>query len=61
VYTLGSAYASFDEHERGSIEPGKLADVVMLSDDPTTCDPESIGSIEVRMTMVGGKMVYRAE
>ena len=30
VYTLGSAYASFDEHERGSIEPGKLADVVML-------------------------------
>jgi len=60
VYTLGSAYASFDEHERGSIESGKLADVVMLSDDPTTCDPESIGSIEVRMTMVGGKMVYRA-
>ncbi len=60
VYTLGSAYASFDEHERGSIEPGKLADVVMLSDDPTTCDPESIASIEVRMTMVGGKMVYRA-
>ncbi len=60
VYTLGSAYASFDEPERGSLEPGKLADMVMLSDDPTTCDPESIASIEVRMTMVGGKVVYRA-
>jgi predicted amidohydrolase YtcJ len=60
VYTLGSAYASFDEHERGSIEPGKLADMVMLSDDPTTCDPESIASIETRTTMVGGKVVYSA-
>ncbi|MBI3801579.1 MAG: amidohydrolase family protein [Deltaproteobacteria bacterium] len=48
-----------EEKEKGSIEPGKLADLVMLSDDILTCPEERIRSMDVLLTMVGGKIVYQ--
>ena len=62
AFTLGSAHASHAEHERGSLSVGKLADLVVLSDDPTTVDPRKIRDIEVLRTMVGGEFpVDRSE
>ena len=60
VFTLGSAYASFEENIKGSIEVGKLADFVVLSRDPTRASPETIKDIEVETTFIGGEMVYAA-
>jgi hypothetical protein len=59
VWTLGNAYASFEESIKGSIEAGKLADLVILSGDPTRTNPESIKDLQVEMTIVGGLIVYR--
>ncbi|MCK9358129.1 MAG: amidohydrolase [Dehalococcoidia bacterium] len=59
VYTLGSAYASFEETIKGSIKVGKLADFAFLGKDPTTADPDEILGIPVLATMVGGKFTYR--
>jgi predicted amidohydrolase YtcJ len=59
VWTLGSAYASFEETTKGSIEPGKLADFVVLAADPTRCTPEEIRKIPVERTYIGGQCVYR--
>ncbi len=58
IYTMGSAYASFEEGSKGSIEPGKLADFVVLSKDPTAVPPESIHEIAVEKTYVDGREVY---
>jgi predicted amidohydrolase YtcJ len=58
-YTMGSAYAEFMEKHKGSLAPGKLADLVMLDGDPTRVDPLKIGRIRVLMTVVGGKIVYK--
>jgi len=60
AYTTSSAYASFEEGIKGSITPGKLADMVLLSDDPTTCPPEGIKDIRVGMTISGGEVVWEA-
>jgi hypothetical protein len=60
VGTLHGAYASFEEDLKGSIEPGKLADLVVLEQDPTKVDPLSIVDIPVQRTMVGGRWVYEA-
>jgi predicted amidohydrolase YtcJ len=60
-YTLGSAYAEFQESEKGSISPGKLADLAVLSEDPTAVAPERIRDLEVEMTIVGGRVVYERE
>jgi predicted amidohydrolase YtcJ len=57
-YTMGSAYAEFMENEKGSIEKGKLADMVVLSEDLTKVPPQEIKNIEALMTIVGGKIVY---
>lgn len=59
-YTLGSAWFSFDEDARGSLEVGKLADFAVLSDDYMTVAVEKIGGLESVLTMVGGKIVYSA-
>ncbi len=58
IYTKGGAYASFEEDEKGIIEEGKLADLVVLSDNPIKVDPDRIKDIEIEMTIVGGKIVY---
>jgi hypothetical protein len=58
LYTDNAAYASFEEKIKGSIAPGKLADMVVLSDDPTKVPPEKIKDIKVEMTMIGGEVVY---
>ncbi len=57
-YTMGSAFAAFREESMGSITPGKLADFAVLADDPTTIDPEGIGSIDVLATVINGDTVY---
>ncbi len=56
--TLGNAELMFEEDIKGSLEPGKLADLVVLSDDILTCAPERIRDMDVMMTMVGGEIVY---
>jgi predicted amidohydrolase YtcJ len=57
MYTVNAAYTSFDENIKGSIEEGKLADLTVISYDPRTT-PNKIEDIKVKMTIVGGKMVY---
>ncbi len=58
AYTSHAAFFHFEEKERGSIEPGKLADFVLLSDDLLTMPPEDLMRVEVLMTMLGGRVVY---
>jgi predicted amidohydrolase YtcJ len=58
AYTMGSAYAEFQEKEKGSITPGKLADLVLLSDDIFSIDPAKVREVKVLKTMVGGKVVW---
>ena len=60
AYTMGSAYAEFQEKEKGSITPGKLADMVLLSDDIFSIVPEKIREVRVRKTFVGGRLVFDA-
>lgn len=60
IYTLNSAWTSFDEKARGSLEPGKLADLAVLDKDYATVPVEAISTIESLLTMVGGKVVYAA-
>lgn len=59
-YTTGSAWFSHDEDKRGSLEPGKLADLAVLSKDYMTVPVDQIGSTESLLTMVGGKIAYAA-
>jgi predicted amidohydrolase YtcJ len=61
AYTMGSAYAEFQEHEKGSITVGKLADMVILSDDIFTIDPVKIRDVKVLRTIVGGRTVYESQ
>jgi predicted amidohydrolase YtcJ len=58
AYTLGSAYAEFQEHEKGSIEPGKLADFVLLSQDVLAIAPAAIRDTHVLTTWLGGVEIY---
>ncbi|WP_395671762.1 amidohydrolase [Phenylobacterium sp.] len=60
VMTLNGAYASFEENIKGSITPGKLADFVVLSEDPHTINPEKIKDIKIVRTVTGGRTVYEA-
>jgi predicted amidohydrolase YtcJ len=60
AYTMGSAYAEFQENEKGSITPGKLADMVIVSDDIFNIDPVKIRDVRVLKTFVGGKIVYES-
>jgi predicted amidohydrolase YtcJ len=59
AYTMGSAYAEHQEKIKGSIEPGKLADLVVLSDDIFTIQPEAIEKTKVDMTIFDGKVIYQ--
>jgi predicted amidohydrolase YtcJ len=59
-YTIDNARLHFQEREKGSIEPGKLADLILVDRDPLTCPEDNLKSTRVVWTMVGGKVVYRA-
>jgi predicted amidohydrolase YtcJ len=60
LYTLGSAWFSFDDGKRGSLAPGKLADLAVLTKDYLTVPVEEIGTITSLLTMVGGRVVHGA-
>lgn len=59
MWTLNGAYLSFDEKVKGSIEPGKLADMVVITKDYLSCPLDEIKNIEPLLTIVDGKVVYR--
>ena len=59
MYTVNAAYATSEETLKGSVEEGKLADLTVLSDDPNVAPVSKIGEIKVKMTVVGGNVVYR--
>jgi len=58
VYTFNGAYASFTEREKGTLEPGKLADLVVLETDLRTVPPEALGQVRVDYTIVDGRLAY---
>ncbi|HXZ13046.1 MAG TPA: amidohydrolase [Candidatus Sulfotelmatobacter sp.] len=58
AYTIGAAYAGHREDTEGSLEPGKLADLIIVSQNPFEVDPHRLGKTEVKLTMVGGRVVY---
>ena len=60
AYTWGPAYQNFDEKERGSLEVGKVADMVVLSEDILTVDPERIKDLRVEQTIIAGQLLYSA-
>lgn len=60
MYTINNAYAGFEESLKGSLEPGKLADLAILSHDLLECPVAQIRDIQSELTMVGGKIVYSA-
>ena len=60
-YTINAAYAAFEDDLKGTLTPGKLADIVVLSQDILSIAQEEIPQTQVQMTIVGGKIVYRRE
>ncbi|MDP9203692.1 MAG: amidohydrolase [Gemmatimonadota bacterium] len=58
AYTTGGAYASFQEHDLGSLRPGKLADIVIIDRDLTRIPPETIRDAQIEYTIVGGRIVF---
>ncbi|WP_217578293.1 amidohydrolase [Mesorhizobium sp. GbtcB19] len=58
AYTLGAAFAAHRENDEGSLAAGKLADFIVLSDDPLKVEPDKIADIKVLKTVVGGKSVW---
>jgi predicted amidohydrolase YtcJ len=61
LYTINNAFLTFEEKEKGSLEPGKLADLVVLDRDLLTCSLGEIPTIAVERTYLGGKLVYRRQ
>ncbi|MDX6271515.1 MAG: hypothetical protein QOD28_2738 [Acidobacteriota bacterium] len=61
AYTVGSAYAEFAEHSKGTLAPGKLADLVLLSQDIFRINPVEIERTKVRLTIMDGRVVYEAK
>lgn len=59
AYTINNAYAEFAEQHKGTLEPGKLADIVVLSQDIFTIDPHQIVTTQVIYTIVGGRIVWK--
>ena len=60
MWTINGAYGNFEEDLKGSIEPGKLADLVVIDRDYFTCPENEIKDIEPLLTVVGGKVVHDA-
>ena len=60
-YTIACAYSAFEEDLKGSLEPGKLADVVVLSRDILTCPDDEILEARVDLTVVGGEVLFQRD
>ncbi len=60
AHTMAGAYADFAENKKGSLEPGKFADLTVWHDNPYTTAPEDLLNLTIDLTMVGGKLVYQA-
>ena len=60
-YTQACAYAAFEETWKGSLTPGKVADIVVLSNDLTNCPDEDMLKTQVVMTLVGGEVLYQVK
>ena len=58
IWTMGSAYLQHEEQSKGSLAPGKLADIVVLGANPFATAPEELHSIPVDITIIGGRIVY---
>jgi len=58
IHTVNGAYAAFEEKEKGTLEVGKLGDLVVVDEDPFGMDPEAIADVRTTMTVVGGTVVY---
>jgi predicted amidohydrolase YtcJ len=61
MYTTSAAFAEFEEKDKGSLSPGKLADIVVLSGNPLKVAPEQVKDIRVEMTVVGGEIVWESK
>jgi predicted amidohydrolase YtcJ len=61
MYTISGAYHTFEEGQKGSIEPGKLADMIVIDRDMLACPEDDIKDTKVLRTILGGKTVYEAE
>jgi predicted amidohydrolase YtcJ len=59
AYTIDGAYAAHEEAVKGSIEEGKLADLVVVDRDPLSIDPRDLKNVETLMTVIHGGVVYR--
>lgn len=60
-YTIDAAYLAGEEEIKGSLEIGKLADLIVLSEDPTTVDPSRIRDLTVDATVIGGQLVWQRD
>jgi len=60
AFTLDAAYAAFEENQKGSLAPGKLADFVVVDRDVMTCAPQDVLQTRLLQTVIGGEVVYRA-
>ncbi|HRE50543.1 MAG TPA: amidohydrolase family protein, partial [Flavitalea sp.] len=60
IGTINGAYSTFDENKKGSLEAGKLADLVVLGRDPFREDPSTLITIPIERTMAGGKWTYES-
>jgi predicted amidohydrolase YtcJ len=60
AHTMGGAYANFEEGKKGSLEPGKFADLIVWHDDPFTVAPADLFGLTIDLTVVGGKVVHQA-
>jgi predicted amidohydrolase YtcJ len=58
MFTKTAAWSAFEENDKGTIEPGKLADLVVLSDDPFAVDAEKIADIKIEQVFIGGKLQF---
>ena len=61
AYTLNTAYAGFEENIKGSLEVGKLADMVVLSENLLEISPDNIKDVTVKTTIIGGVVVFEAD
>lgn len=60
MFTINGAYGTFEEQVKGSLTPGKLADLIVVDQDPHRIDPDKLHTIKNQLTMIGGRIVYEA-